>query len=152
MRQPLGLILLVCGAAMVLPMTAATAELGLVGSAVHAAGWLILPARGGRRVLAALACLLSLYLMLLGPQLAALMAVPLALWFLVRRRPAKAYPLTLAPAVAGLLLTQVTGPYGARIPVLAATAAVAVGAAWVASRFSIREPAPSTRENEPSGR
>jgi hypothetical protein len=54
--------------------------------------------------------------------------------------------------VTGLLLTQLTGPYGARIPVLAATAGVAAAAAWVASRFSIREPAALTRENQPGDR
>jgi hypothetical protein len=151
-RQPLGLILLVCGAAVVLPMTASTAELGLLASAVHAAGWLILPAPGGRRMLAAIGSLLSLYLMLLGSQLAALMAVPLALWFLVRRRPGRSYPLALAPAAAGLLLTQLAGPYGARLPVLAATAAVAVAAAWAAARFSIRELSRPIRENQPDDR
>ncbi|WP_210507322.1 hypothetical protein [Naasia sp. SYSU D00057] len=141
-RQVLGLALIFAGAALLLPTTAYTMPVGLAGAAGHVTGWLILPAPGGRRLLAAVASVSALLLMTLLPQLAALMAVPLALWLLVRRRPGRVYPLALAPALAGVLVTQVAGPYAARLPVLAGTAAVAVAAAWAASALSVRSARP----------
>jgi hypothetical protein len=141
-RQVLGLALIFAGAALLLPTTVYTMPVGLAGAAGHVAGWLVLPAPGGRRLLAAIASVSALLLMVLVPQLAALMAVPLALWLLVRRRPGRVYPLALAPALAGILIPQLTGPYAARLPVLAATAAVAVAAAWGASALSVRSARP----------
>src|SRR4051812_18180515 len=66
-RQPAGLALIVVGAGLVLPTTAYTLPLGLLGAAVHAAGWLILPAPGGRRLLAAVASVAALLMMTLVP-------------------------------------------------------------------------------------
>jgi len=89
--------------------------------------------------------------MVLVPQLAALMAVPLALWLLVRRRPGRVYPLALAPALAGILISQGSGPYAARLPVLAGTAAVAVAAAWAASALSVRSARPISGNSPANG-
>ncbi len=90
-RQLAGVVLLTGGAALLLPTTAYTLQLGMLGAAAHVAGWLVLPAPGWRRLLAAGASLAAHLLMLLGSQFAWLMAVPLALWFLVRRRPGRVY-------------------------------------------------------------
>jgi drug/metabolite transporter (DMT)-like permease len=141
-RQTAGLLLILVGAVLVLPTTAYTLPLGLLGAAAHASGWLILPAPGGRRLLAAVVSVSAVLLMMLVPQLAGLMAVPLALWFLVRRRPSRVYPLALAPAVAGVLVAQAAGPFGARLPALAVAAAAAVAAAWAASALSVRSARP----------
>ncbi len=132
-RQVAGVVLIVVGAALFVPTTAYTLPLGLLGAALHVHGWIVLPAPGGRRLLGAGAGLTTLLLALLGSQLAWLMAVLLALWFLVRRRAARAYPLVLAPAITGFVIGQAAGPFGSRISAFAVTGAVAVAAAWAAA-------------------
>ncbi|WP_210479682.1 hypothetical protein [Naasia sp. SYSU D00948] len=146
-RQAAGAVLIVGGAGLLLPTTAYTLHLGLLGAAAHVTGWLVLPAPGWRRLLGAGAGLASLLLLLLGGQLAWLMAVPLALWFLVRRRPARAYPLVLAPVIAGLLIAQTGGALASRVPAALTTGAVAVAAAWAAAVLPARSSASISRNS-----
>jgi hypothetical protein len=148
-RQAAGVALIVLGAGLFAPTTAYTLPLGTLGAAAHVLGWLVLPAPGWRRLLGAGAGLATLLLLLLGSQLAWLVAVLLALWFLVRRRPARVYPLVLAPAVVGFLMAQVEGPFGSRAGAVTVAGFAAIAAAWTAAVLLWRSWAVISRNSPP---
>jgi hypothetical protein len=99
---------------------------------VQVAGWVILPARGSRRAWALWPSLLSTYLLLVGPQILWILAIPLLGWLLVRQRPLRCYVVMLFPVAAGVILSfQFTSIEGEPLA-LAIAALVTVGSSWLA--------------------
>lgn len=137
-RQTSGLTLIIAGGLLVATANGSRSWVALVGSVAHVLGWAILPAPAWRRFWATGPGLLSVWLLLVGPQLAWLVSVPLALWYLVRRRPGWAYPTLLIPIAVGVIAIAVAGPFAARVPLLLLTFASAVGAAWLARVLAAR--------------
>lgn len=112
---------------------------GWLGAILHVTGWAILPARGGRRVLAAALSVLTFVTMLAGTSLVWLSFIPFALWLLVRQRPGITYFLTLVPAGVALLALAIFGPFAEKQFLFAIVLASAVAAAWAARAIAIRE-------------
>lgn len=131
--------LLSIGAILIVQSTAYTIALGWLGALIHVVGWAILPARGGRRLLAATASSLSFVLMLIGPPLVWLTAIPLALWLLVRERPGITYVLVPLPALCTAVALVIFGPFVPKIELFIAVFAVAVLCAWGARAIAVRE-------------
>jgi hypothetical protein len=131
--------LLAVGALLIVQTTAYTTTLGWLGAVVHLVGWVILPARGGRRSIAAPASLLSFVLMLIGPPLVWLTAIPLALWLLVRERPGIAYVLVPLPALCTAVALVVFGAFVPKVALFVVVLAVAVLCAWAARGIALRE-------------
>ncbi|THG29769.1 hypothetical protein [Naasia lichenicola] len=134
-RQLSGLMLICGGAGLILPANASTIGLALLGSALHLVGWSILPARGWRRVWAAGPSMLALWFTVLGARTLFLLALPLLLWLLVRRRRLPTYALVALPVIANLWATTRFGIFE-RPPVVLAGVAAVVLAAWVAALAS----------------
>jgi hypothetical protein len=138
-RLVAGGALVIGGALLVLQTTAYTTAFGWLGTAIHLAGWAILPARGGRRLLAACASIVALLLMLTGPALVWLVSIPVALWLLVRERPPICYLLVPLPGLAGVLVLGFFGQFVPRLPFYAFVFSVGVLTVWFASVLSDRE-------------
>lgn len=102
-----------------------------IGLAAHALGWLILPARGGRRVIAAAVSALAVAMQLTGSEASVLLVVPLAFWFLLRQRPATSYLATLLPLASGLILAKLFPQFGGGAIVVVVSLVVLVAAAWI---------------------
>ncbi len=103
-----------------------------LGIAAHVAGWLILPARGPRRVAVAIPSALLVGALLLGSVASVLLVGPLACWLYLRQRPALSYLALLMPLTSGLVLAQIFPQYGNGIIVAAVSTVVLIGAAWLA--------------------
>ncbi|BDI23806.1 hypothetical protein [Herbiconiux sp. L3-i23] len=138
-RLVAGGILLAVGALLIVQTTAYTTTLGWLGAVVHFSGWVILPARGGRRSIAAPASLLSFVLMLIGPPLVWLTAIPLALWLLVRERPGITYVLVPLPALCTAVALVLFGAFVPKLGLFIGVFAVAVLCAWAARSIALRE-------------
>jgi hypothetical protein len=103
-RYVLGVALLIAGAALVSETTAVTLPLGLVGSAVHLAGWIVQPGRPLARAAVALPSLVFCWSTITGPKTMWLLALVLPCWLLVRRRPPITYWSVVLPLGLGLAL------------------------------------------------
>jgi hypothetical protein len=116
----------------------------LLGSALHIAGWLLLPAARWRRVLAAGPSFVGVCALLAGPTMMPMLMLPFLCWLLVRHRPALSAPTALLPLATGLLLARTLHGYpdlglgvilSAVVLVVAAWAARALALAPAAARF-----------------
>jgi hypothetical protein len=76
----------------------------LVGTVAHTAGWLVLPSTGARRLWAFWPSLISIWLLLTGPQILFVMAAPLLGWLIVRERPLRSYVVLILPIAVGIVL------------------------------------------------
>jgi hypothetical protein len=103
-RYVLGVALLITGAALESETTAVTLSLGLVGSAVHLAGWIVQPGRPLARAAVALPSLVFCWCTITGPKTMWLLALVLPCWLLVRRRPPITYWSVVLPLGLGLAL------------------------------------------------
>lgn len=131
-RQLAGLALLCLGGLLVLPARVNTIDLAFVGSVMHVAGWVVLPAGGWRRIVAAGPSMLALWATVLGARLVFILAVPLLLWLVVRRRPLPTYVVVALPVVANLLALEWFGIFDRPRVVLIGAASVVLGA-WAAA-------------------
>ena len=138
-RQLAGSALIIVGAFLIVQTTAYTLLLGWLGSALHVVGWAILPARGGRRVLAAPLSMLVFWFMLLGPSVAWLTSASLALWLLVRRRPGIAYVVVPLPALLAIVGLVIFGQFVERLLLYSIVFAAAAACAWAAKGIAVRE-------------
>ena len=127
-----GLALIVSGA---IGVQGGNANFGLplaVGTLAHVVGWWILPAAGWRRIWAVLPSLAATWILLAGPAMVGLLAVPFTAWLLARHRP----PITLLFGVVvlavGVTLRGVFAEYSGMLPALAIMGALLVVCAWVA--------------------
>jgi len=108
----------------------------LFGSLAHIAGWLILPARGGRRVGAIVPSFLGVFALLAGPQMLPLLVLPLLAWLWVRQRPAVSY-LAVVPLLAiTLAFARVFRELSAMPFAFGVSAVVFVGCAWAATALA----------------
>ncbi len=137
-----GLALIVSGA---IGLQGGNANFGLplaLGTLAHVVGWWILPAAGWRRIWAVLPSLAAVWILLAGPAMVGLLAVPFTAWLLVRHRPAVTLLLGIVVLAAGVALRGVFAEYGGMLPALAIMG-VLLGACswlawWIARRATIR--------------
>lgn len=106
------------------------------GSSAHMAGWLIMPARGWRRLVPLLPSTLVVWLLLAGPAAVITLIVPFLCWLLVRHRPWRSL-LAAGPVVLnGVLFATLTRDYAWMPLALAVSAIVLVGSAWWAAALA----------------
>ncbi|WP_394771048.1 hypothetical protein [Lacisediminihabitans sp.] len=110
------------------------------GLAAHIAGWIILPARGPRRVAIALPSALAVGSLLFGSAGSILLVIPLVGWLYLRQRPAIAYLVTVLPVLAGLVLSQLYPQYGHGAIVVAVATLVLVASAWLGRSIAKSRP------------
>lgn len=138
-RLATGGALLVTGALLIVQTTAYTTGLGWLGAVLNIAGWSVLPARGGRRALAAVAGVMTFVVMLIGPALLPLTSLALALWLLVRERPGISYLVVPLPALCAIAGLVVFGPFVSKLALFIGVALIAVACGWAARGIAVRE-------------
>lgn len=127
-----GLALIVSGA---IGLQGGNANFGLplaLGTLAHVVGWWILPAAGWRRIWAVLPSLAAVWILLAGPAMVGLLAVPFAAWLLVRHRPAVTLLLGIGVLAAGVALRGVFAEYGGMLPALAIMGVLVIALSWLA--------------------
>lgn len=115
----------------------------LAGAVAHAVGWGILPGDGWRRIVAAIASSVVIWILLTGPQSLWLLTASLAGWLLVRRRPWRAWFVLVLPLGAGIVLANLFREYEWMPWALAIELAAVVGAAWLAALIARSATVPS---------
>lgn len=109
------------------------------GAAIHVGGWLILPARGWRRWVPALASVLALCALLGGPTQMPLLIVPFAGWLVARHRPPISAVTVLLPLASGVALATLLHDNGDFGLALTISAAVLTTSAWLARTIALSE-------------
>lgn len=132
-RFILGIGLLFCGGLLVQTTSVFALWLMLLGAIVHAAGWVVIPGKGWRRSLAIVPGVVTMVLILNGASAMAALAIPLAVWLLVRERPLRAYLVLGIPIATAYILAQYLAQYGHGAIVLLICGSALVGSAWLAS-------------------
>ncbi|MFM9878346.1 MAG: hypothetical protein ACKVOG_10970 [Rhodoglobus sp.] len=112
-------------------------------------GWSILPARGWRRVLAALLAPLFGIALLTGPQSMWTLAAPYLLWLCVRHRPPRSYITVLFPVANGIIVPQFFEEYDGMPLALAISMLVFVASAWLARLIARQGGAAQAPSNVP---
>ena len=131
-----GLALIISSAVLLLATNTYTLPFLAIGTVAHVTGWLILPARGSRRLWAFWPSLLSCYVLLVGPQVLWILAVPLVGWLLVRERPLRCYLVLLFPIATGVILSYLFTDIHAEPLAFGIASFVVVGAAWLAAALA----------------
>lgn len=147
-RMAVGVGMLILGAALIVQTTAYTVAVGLIGSALHLAGWLVQPARGRTRALVALPSMLASWATMSGPGAMWLLALCLAAWLAVRERPAIAYLTVVLPVAVGLALTTAYSHASDKRPAFLLVLLSVLGGAWLAREIALR---PKPALDEPIG-
>ncbi len=145
LRYASGLALIVSGA---IAIQGGSAYVGFplaMGILAHVVGWWVMPAAGWRRIWVVLPSLLSVIILLIGPAVVGILAVPVACWLLVRHRPAITLLFAAPVLVIGLLLRGVYAEYGGMLEALAVMGVLIAGCVWAArlvaaSRLFHRQP------------
>ncbi len=114
-----------------------------VGALLQTAGWIILPARGWRRLVAIGPCLLVSSVMLAGADFAVLSTLFLAGWLLVRQRPPLAWLSLVVPLAAGIACGTWFTSYEQNWAVFALSGAAVLAGAAVARALARGLPAAS---------
>jgi hypothetical protein len=102
------------------------------GIAIHLAGWLVLPAKGVRRVIIALPSAIFTSALLFGSLGSVLLALCLLGWLWARQRPLISYPVLVLPVACGVILFFLFPQYGNGATVVGVSLLVVVGSAWLA--------------------
>jgi hypothetical protein len=132
LRYASGLALIVSGG---IAIQGASAYVGYplaIGTLAHVVGWWIMPAAGWRRIWVVVPSLLGCIILLIGPAVVGILAVPLACWLIVRHRPAITLLLAVPVLVIGLLLRGVYAEYEGMLSALALMGVLMAASAWVA--------------------
>jgi hypothetical protein len=132
-RFTIGVGMLFCGGLLVQTTSVFALWLMLLGAVVHAAGWIVIPGKGWRRSLAIAPGVVTMVLILNGASAMAALAIPLAVWLLVRERPLLAYLVLGIPIASAYILAQFLAQYGHGAIVLLVSGSSLVGSAWLAS-------------------
>lgn len=127
---------IVLGVASVLFTSSYSLPFLAVGSLLQAAGWIVLPARGWRRLVVLPACLLVSWLMLAGADFAVFSTVFLAAWLLVFQRPPLAWLTLAVPLVVGLACGNWFDSYEQNWAVFALSGGAVLAGAVLARRIS----------------
>lgn len=139
-RYLAGLLMIVGGGLQLQGSNTWTLPLLLIGTVAHAAGWAIMPARGGRRLLAVVAASAQLWILLAGPPWAWSLVAQYLCWLLVRHRPARSYLTALLPLASGVIIPRFFTEYSGMPATLAISTAVLVGSAWLARGIASTAP------------
>ncbi|WP_297343179.1 hypothetical protein [Amnibacterium sp.] len=137
-RYVLGVALLIAGAALVSETTAVTFSLGLVGSAVHLAGWVVQPGRPLARAAVALPSLVFCWCTITGPKTMWLLALVLPCWLLVRRRPPITYWSVALPLGLGLVLASAFSHVADKGLTFWTVVVGVILGAWLAREYALR--------------
>lgn len=147
-RLTIALVLLFAGALLVQATSVYTGYFLGIGITAHVAGWLLLPARGVRRVVIALPSALCVSALLIGPLASVLLVVPLVGWLWMRQRPGISYLVAILPVLSGRILGALFPQYGHGLIVVLVSVVVIVGCAWLAQTIArtrrILSPIPPT--------
>jgi hypothetical protein len=106
--------------------------IGVLGIAAHAIGWLVLPARGWRRILVLPFSLLAMGALLPGPGYLIVLAVPFWCWMVVRQRPIRTWSMGIFVIAAGVVFSRLQWDYDRMLPAVLVQLGIVVGAAWAA--------------------
>lgn len=136
-RYVAGLAFVLAGLTLILATNTYTIVFLLVGTIAHIGGWVLLPARGGRRLGAMFPSLLASFVLLVGPQVLWILVVPLAGWLLVRERPLRSWVVLLLPIAAGVAESFSFHTNHDEPLAFGIAAAVTVGAAWLARLLAV---------------
>ncbi len=129
----LGGLLFIIAGLVILPATNTyTVIFLLVGTAAHTTGWFVLPSTGARRIWAFWPSLLATWFLLVGPQILAVMVLPLLGWLLVRQRPLRSYVVLVFPVAVGVALANTFHSNHDEPMAFGIESAVVVGCAWLA--------------------
>lgn len=139
-RYAASVALLLAGGLLVQAASVYAGYLLVGGLAAHIAGWIILPARGPRRVAIALPSALAAGSLLFGSAGSILLVIPLAGWLYLRQRPALAYLVLVFPALGGLVLSQLYPQYGHGAVVVGISTVVVVSSAWLGRSIAKSRP------------
>jgi hypothetical protein len=131
-RYLAGLSLIVSGAVALQSATGYFQPALGLGALAHVVGWWVIPAAGWRRIWVVLPSLVGVIILLVGPAVVGLLAIPFACWLLVRHRPVLTFLLALVVLGTGVLLREVYAEYSGMLPALAIMAGVIVACAWLA--------------------
>jgi hypothetical protein len=132
-RFAIGLGMLFAGGLIVQTSSVFALWLMLLGAIVHAAGWIVVPGKGWRRSLAIVPGVVTMVLILNGASAMAALAIPLAVWLLLRERPLRAYLVLSIPIATAYILAQYLAQYGHGAIVLLISGIALTGSAWLAS-------------------
>jgi hypothetical protein len=136
-RYLAGILYIVGGALILVASNTYTVPFLLVGTVAHVGGWYSLPGIGVRRIWMAWPSLISVWLLLTGPQILFVMALPLLAWLVVRQRPLLSYVVLMIPVGVGIVLANL---FDTNQPVplaLAIECAAVVGSAWLARALAV---------------
>jgi hypothetical protein len=139
-RYVLGLALILGGGLGLQGANPRILPLLLAGTVMHAAGWIILPAGGGRRVLGAIVGTAQIWLLLIGPPAVWTLVLPYLAWLAVRHRPWRSYVTVLFPLATGILMPQLVIEYQFQPVALPIALAVVVASAWIARAIASSAP------------
>ncbi|MCU1552082.1 MAG: hypothetical protein JWR36_2642 [Glaciihabitans sp.] len=131
-RYLAGLIFIIGGLIVLVGSNTYTVPFLLVGTAVHATGWLIFPSPGLRRVWVVGPSLATEWLLLPGPQMLTIMVIPFLAWLIVRERPLRSYPTALLVIGTGLALANTFHSSHDEPIAFAVESAVVIASAWLA--------------------
>lgn len=145
-RLVLGLALIVGGGLGLQGASPYILWLLLAGAVAHAGGWAILPGDGWRRIVAAIASSIVIWLLLTGPQSVWVLTASLAGWLLVRRRPWQAWFVLVLPLGGGIVLANLFKEYAWMPWALAIELALVVAAAGLAALIARSGTAPSRQD------
>ncbi len=137
LRYGLAVALLLVGGILIQLGSAYTLSFLVAGVVAHAAGWVVLPGLGDRRLVVAIPSLLGVSAPLIGPLGATLVVLCLAGWLWVRERPAISYLACLLPIAVGVAMALAYQQYGYGGIVAGGCLVVLVGAAWLARALAV---------------
>jgi hypothetical protein len=137
-RYLAGLALIISGSVAIQGGNSYALFLIVQGAAAFVAGWILLPATGGRRLAVVVPALIPAFLQLAGPQYAPGMVVVLAAWLVVRQRRRLSF-IALVPALVVTVALSNSFDEVTEMPFTSTvTAAAVVGSAWLAWRLDRR--------------
>lgn len=144
-------VTLLYGGGIALQLTSAyTLPIAVIGFVASVAGWVVVPASGWRRCVAVAPGVFGAAALLSGAASASLVAVSIAAWLFVRRRPAVTWAVLVLPIVAGVVLGGVYTQYGAGVEVAIVMGAVSIGSTWLAALVSRRIESRRGARSEPA--
>jgi len=130
-RAGMGAVLVVAGGVAVAGSNVYALPLAALGILAHLAGWVLLPAAGWRRIVAASVSTPAVVLLLAGPRYLGVLVACYLVWMLARHRPPRAWITALFPAAGAVVATTLHDV--AMLPALGVMAAILIVSAWIAA-------------------
>jgi len=127
-----GLVLIVAGGIHIQATNTWSLPFLLVGTLASVAGWSIMPATGGRRILAIVLAVGPVWVLLTGPQSVWALVGPFLGWLVVRHRPLPSSIAVVFPLASGVIIPQYLSEYSGMTLALSISIGVVVASAWIA--------------------